>query len=138
MDKSSKPLSKGDDDAKALIIDCLQGTHTGGFDLDSVYCIQGKYIIFEYLKCDTVRPYQSHPNRYWYKNKRKFLTLWKLTQKLEGSLVLVNYEDSREQIKVIHVLAMDESGITKEDARKWDYERFRKWLLRLNSKALKS
>lgn len=138
MDKSSKPLSKGDDSAKELIIDCLKGTHTGGFDLDSIYFVNEKYVIFEYLKCDTVRPFDSHPNRYWYKNKRKFLSLWKITQMLKGTLVLVNYEDSREQIKVIKVLDMDDTGIKNEQSREWDFNQFRTWLVKLNSKALKS
>lgn len=136
--KNSKPLSKGDDSAKELIIDCLKGTHTGGFDLDSIYCVDGNYVVFEYLKCDTVRPYDSHPNRYWFKNKRKFLTLWKITQKLEGTLILVNYEDSREQIKVIKVIELNQDGIQKEESRNWNFEKFRAWLIKLNSKALKS
>lgn len=138
MKHNSKPLSKGDDSAKELIIDCLKGTFTGGFDLDSVYCIDGKYIVFEYLKCDTVRPFKSHPNRYWKKNKRKFISLWNISQKLDATLILVNYEDSREQFKVIKVLELDETGIKKEDYREWDYNQFRNWLVRLNSKALKS
>lgn len=138
MDGKSKPLSKGDDSAKELIIDCLKGTYTGGFDLDSVYCVDGHYILFEYLKCDTVRPFKSHPNRYWHKNKRKFISLWNICQKLEGTLILVNYEDSREQFKVIKVLEISETKIEKEESWEWNYQQFKEWLVGLNNKALQS
>ena len=40
-----------------------------------------------------------------------FLSLWDITSKLGGRLYLVNYEDSREQFKVIQVLDLDERGI---------------------------
>ena len=107
MANNSKPIGKGDDDAKALIIETLEGEWTGGFDLDSIYLINQKYYILEFLKCETVRPNNSHPNRYWFKNKQKFISLWEITKKLDGILYLVNYEDSRDQFKVIKVLKID-------------------------------
>ena len=129
----SKPISKQDDGAKALIIEVLDGEKTGGFDLDSVYYIDGKYHVIEFLKCDTVRPFQSHPNRYWYKNKQKFISLWDISKKLEATLYLVNYEDSREQFKVIKVKKiLENEGIVDEDERKWDFNQFQGWFVGLN------
>ncbi|MXV38249.1 hypothetical protein GO491_06105 [Flavobacteriaceae bacterium Ap0902] len=138
MDKKSKPIGKTDDDAKSLIIEALEGNVTGGFDLDSIYKISGKYYVVEFLKCDTVRPNNSHPRRYWHKNKQKFISLWEITQKLEGVLFLVNYEDSREQFKVIKVIELDNNGIVKEDVRQWNFDEFKSWFKSLNDKAIKS
>lgn len=67
IENFSKPIQKTDDSAKQLIIEALEGQETGGFDLDSVYNIQGTYYVLEFLKCDTVRPFNSHPRRYWFK-----------------------------------------------------------------------
>lgn len=138
MDKKSKPIGKIDDDAKSLIIEALEGKVTGGFDLDSIYKINGTYYVLEFLKCDTVRPNDSHPNRYWFKNKQKFISLWEITNKLDGMLFLVNYEDSREQFKVIKVLEMTSSRISKEDTRIWSFDEFKKWFQSLNERAIKS
>jgi len=133
----SKPINKTDESAKRLIIDTLEGNKTGGFDIDSIYEINGKYYVLEFLKCDTVRPNDSHPNRYWFKNKQKFISLWNITQKLEGELFLINYEDSREQFKIIKVLDLDEEkGILKEEIQKKDFNEFKKWFQNLNRKAL--
>ncbi len=137
MNKKSKAIGKADDDAKILIIEALEEKHTGGFDLDSIYLIEGKYHVLEFLKCDTVRPNESHPKRYWFKNSQKFISLWNITQKLEGVLYLVNYEASREQFKVIKVLDLDETGITKEKMKEWGFIEFKKWFQDLNSNALK-
>ena len=96
--------------------------------------IDNIYFILEFLKCDTVRPNASHPNRYWFKNKTKFLALWQITQKLEGRLYLINYEDSREQFKVIRVLELNNTGITKQVIKEWDFTQFKKWFKSLNDK----
>lgn len=132
----SKPISKGDDDAKALIIEALGGELTGGFDIDSIYKIGDQYIILEFLKCDTVRPNDSHPRRYWNKNWRKFVSLWDVTKRLNGRLYLVNYEDSRDQFKVIRVLRLDNTGILEEDVHPMNFEEFKAWYKDLNKRAL--
>lgn len=132
MDNFSKPIVKTDEDAKKLIIEALEGKVTGGFDIDSIYKINDIYYILEFLKCETVRPFCSHPNRYWFKNQRKFISLWDITQSLKGMLYLINYEESREQFKVIKILKMDKSGITKETIKLWDFIEFKKWFQQLN------
>ena len=130
----SKPIGKGDDDAKELIIEALEGKVTGGFDLDSVYLINKQYYVVEFLKCDTVRPFDSHPNRYWFKNKQKFISLWNITQKLSGVLYLVNYEKSREQFKVIKVKSLSSTGIINQDIKEWGFDKFKIWFQELNKK----
>lgn len=138
MERNSKPIKKTDDDAKALIIEALEGNLTGGFDLDSIYLISGTYYVLEFLKCDTVRPNDSHPKRYWHKNKQKFISLWALTLKLEGHLYLINYEDSREQFKLIKVEELNETGIIREEIRIWNFAQFKIWFKGLNQRAINS
>lgn len=138
MSKQSKPIGKTDDDAKKVIIEALEGNLTGGFDIDSIYLIKDTYYVLEFLKCDTVSPVDSHPNRYWFKNSQKFISLWRITQKLEGKLFLVNYEDSREQFKVIKVLELTDSGIKKEKSWNWTFEQFKEWFQELNKRAIES
>lgn len=133
----SKPILKTDDSAKQLIIETLEGSETGGFDLDSVYCIRGHYCVLEFLKCDSVRPNNSHPNYYWFRNKQKFISLWDISQKLEAALFLVNYEDSREQFKVIRVLNLDDAGIREEEIFCWNFDQFKVWFKSLNKAAAK-
>ena len=137
MDRS-KPIKKADDDAKELIIELLAGKNTGGFDLDSIYVIEDSYFVIEFLKCETVRPYKSHPNRYWFKNSQKFLSLWKITQKLGGRLFLLNYEESREQFLLIEVLNLDNSGIKNEVKKELNFQQIQTWFQVLNKKALNS
>ncbi|ECO3446594.1 hypothetical protein FX743_09045 [Campylobacter coli] len=96
--QNSKPIGKSDDSSKEFIIRCLGGDKTYGFDIDSVYVYQNsinsKYYIFEYLKCDSiyVTPHTSDPNKYPY-NWKKFHSLFQLTKKLGGTLILVNYSN---------------------------------------------
>lgn len=138
MSKQSKPIGKTDEDAKKLIIETLDRNVTGGFDIDSIYLIDNTYYVLEFLKCDTVRPVNSHPNRYWFKNSQKFISLWEITQKLEGRLFLVNYEDSREQFKVIEVIELTDKRIIKEKSYNWSFKQFKKWFQDLNKKAINS
>ena len=138
MQITSKPIQKTDDSAKQLIIEALEGQVTGGFDLDSVYYIEGKYYVLEFLKCDTVRPYDSHPSRYWRINKQKFLSLWKITKKLDGYLFLVNYEDSREQFKIIKVIDLNADGIQIEEVYLWNFTQFKDWFKALNNHSTES
>ena len=132
----SKPISKGDDGAKDLIIESLEGKSTGGFDLDSIYCKDGKYTVIEFLRCETVRPFDSHPKRYWHLNAQKFISLWEIALKLEADLFLVNYEDSREQFKVIKVKKLDQTGIKEEESVQWNFQQFKQWFQKLNSSVL--
>jgi len=133
--RPSKPISKTDDASKQVIIELLKGNVTGGFDIDSIYYISGEgWVVMEFLKCDTVRPFDSHPNRYWFKNKQKFLSLWKVAQTLGGKLLLVNYEDSREQFLLLEVQKTTEDKIWTKDS-KMNFEEFSKYFIEINNKA---
>ena len=133
----SKEIRKVDEDAKILIIEVMKGEKTGGFDVDSIYQFPDKtWVIVEFLKCISVRPFDSHPNRYWFKNSQKFISLWNLKCDLKGRLILVNYEDSRNQFLVINVEEINiEKGITKEEKLKMDFEEFKRFFVTLNRRA---
>lgn len=133
----SKKISKVDEEAKRLIIEVMGSELTGGFDIDSIYRMpNGSWLIMEFLKCDTVRPFESHPNRYWFKNSQKFISLWNLKKDLKGELVLVNYEDSREQFLIIKVKNIDNyRGIVDEEKIEMNFEEFKKYFVGLNRKA---
>ena len=122
------------DITKEIIIDALQGHRTGGGDIDCLLKTQKGFIMLEFLRCIKIRPYDSHPNRYWdyvpdkIGNKNKFLALWRLAQKTSSRLILINYEDSREQFKVIEVFALsDEQKIYEEKCQQMEKIAFTIW-----------
>ena len=137
VNSNSKKISKIDEDAKKLIIEVMGLELTGGFDVDSIYRMpDNSWLIIEFLKCDTVRPFDSHPNRYWFKNSQKFISLWQLKNDLNGQLVLINYEDSREQFLIIEVKEIDSiRGIISEVKTKMNFTEFKRYFINLNRKA---
>ena len=151
MLKKSKPIGKTDEASKEFIIELLEGEETHGIDIDSIYYIkEGGWIIFEFLKCDTVDPYESHPNRYPF-NWKKFATLFELSKKLEGKLILVNYSKDnkwKDNIKLLivknvnirKVLTDLSSGLKyskyiEAEEKRMSLSEFRKWFINLNRKA---
>lgn len=99
------------------------------------------YIIFEFLLTDesqVVTPNTSHPNKYWHKNSRKFISLWAATKDLNATLYLVNYAKlgtpHANKITAIKVLEIDnELGITKEQKKDFSREEFGVWFRKLNA-----
>jgi hypothetical protein len=129
-----------DDDVKALIIESLGGSKTGGGDIDALFRLKDGFVVIEFLRCVTVRPNNSHPNRYWdystekIGNKNKFLALWNIAQKTKSKLILVNYEDSREQFRIIEVKRLSESRkIYDEAITNMNFTEFKTWFKKLVS-----
>lgn len=128
-----------DDEVKALIIEALNNNKTGGSDIDSLFRLKEGFVVIEFLRCVTVRPFNSHPNRYWdynivgkVGNKNKFIALWNIAQKTKSKLILVNYEDSREQFKIIEVLGLSESKqIYDQIETKMNFGEFKSWFNKL-------
>jgi len=145
MNSKSKSLNKSDvsgfDFAKEML--CNDPTAGINFDRIQVHPDRG-YIIFEYLLCEESQPYvtpfTSHPKRYWHKNSRKFLSLWKIVTDLNGTLYLVNYAKAGtshdDEILVIEVHEMDSSGIKKETQTKYSRDDFSFWFRQLNKECL--
>lgn len=131
-DEASKPLGKVDDSGAAFLIKSLAGDSGRNFDVDSIFYLnrdgRDSWIIFEFLKCETFPVDKSHPNRYFNKNGRKFLSLWALCNSLRSNgmsadLYLINYDDNCEVIKKMKVVAMSDSGVETQD----ELMSFEKW-----------
>ena len=129
----NKQLVSADEEGTKFLIKILEGHSVKGIDIDNLYYKSGQFIIIDLLRCIRVRPYNSHPNRYWGMNRGKFLMLWKLKEKTNGRLLLVNHEDSMEQTTVIEVLEMDYTGIKKEKKKNFTLSEFKYFWQSLNN-----
>lgn len=142
IENKSKVISAADDSAARLLIDLLDGSPGRNFDIESLFVEQTndgiwRFVIFEFLKAVSVPPEKSHPNYYWYKNQRKFLSLWTIAKVFEragfkADLYLVNYRDNQSYIKLMKVVDInpnateivryhdvDSSGRNIREIRKW-------------------
>lgn len=100
----SKKLAKEDATDVLLVQEALSDDPTFGVNVERVlHHPEMGWVVFEFLKLggpysdppykwrDALDIDRSHPNNYWHKNGRKFVSLWQLTQALDGVLFLVNY-----------------------------------------------
>jgi hypothetical protein len=144
----SKSKSLGHDDVSGFdfVKEILDGDVTCAINFDRLQFHKTKgYIIFEYLLCEElqmVNPHTSHPNRYWHKNSRKFISLFKVSIDLPGKLILVNYAKKgtkhEDKIKVIEVLEINSStGITKEKITDMTRKGFQSFFRQLNKECCK-
>lgn len=140
----SKPLGHPDDSGFYFMQEIMAGEPGGGINFDCLlkHPKQG-YLLFELLLCEeqqTVTPWTSHPNRYWYKNKQKFLSLWAAAQSIGGTLILVNYAKKgtahENEILMMIVERCDLSGIKTRDFRT-TREQFAEYFRQLNRDILK-
>ena len=150
MSDYSKPIQKTDDASKEFIMELLEGNETHGVDIDSLYYTDDGWVVIEFLKCDTVDPHKSHPNRYPF-NWKKFVTLFELAKKLEGKLILVNYSKEKEwrnHIKIIDVENVNIEQVQNDLNSRKRYSKyiegkekemtfleFKKWFNALNDRA---
>ena len=140
--RKSKPLSKQDASGESFVQEMLDGDPTYAINFDRLQFdkIINKYVIFEFLLCEEeqlVSPYTSHPNRYWFKNARKFISLWEAAIKLEADLYLINYAKvgtkHENEVLAIKVLSVDENGIKKEIRKKFSRQEFKTWFQNKNN-----
>lgn len=141
----SKPLKKNDQSAFDFSVEMLNGNPVGGINIETIYNHpKNGYFVFEFLLCDEkqhVNPFTSHPNRYWHKNKMKFISLYAITQALEGTLFLVNYAKKgtphEDKVLLIRVEHLDDSGIVDETKYEFTRQEFSDFLINLNRECLK-
>lgn len=140
----SKSLGKDDTSGFEFAQEMLAGDVTAAINFDRIQrnAKTGKYIIFEYLLCEEsqkVNPYTSHPNRYWYKNKRKFLSLFQIANDLKATLYLVNYAKKgtkhEDKILLMEVVDANENYIQTTDY-KTNRKEFSKRFRKLNAECL--
>lgn len=140
----SKPLGHDDSSGFEFVKRAMGGNVTAAINFDRLQKHPARgYIIFELLKCEEdqrVTPYTSHPNRYWHRNSRKFLSLWRAKQDFNATLYLVNYSDAgteyADQVLLIEVLDMDENGITDEKQTAHTMATFSAWFVAMNNQCL--
>lgn len=144
----SKVLGHDDESGFLFAQEMLDGDVTAAVNFDRfLRHPQQGFIIMEYLLCEegqsishATTPYTSHPNRYWNKNSRKFLSLWRAALDLHGILYLVNYAKKgtryEEQVLVIKVKGMNENGIYDQEITEYTREEFKKWFRELNRECL--
>ena len=100
----SKKLAKEDATEVLFVKEALGDDPTYGVNVERVLNHpEMGWVVFEFLKLggpftdppykwrDRLAVHESHPNNYWHRNGRKFVSLWQLTQALDGVLFLVNY-----------------------------------------------
>jgi len=142
---TSKPLGYSDQSGFEFAKEMLQGDPTSAINFDRIQKHpQDNYIIFEYLLCEEtqprVTPLTSHPRNYWHKNSRKFLALWGIAIDLKATLYLVNYAKKgtlhEDEILLIKVIDMDNTGILKEDKQQFTRKQFSDWFRKLNNECL--
>ena len=149
MKNISKKLSKTDDSAGKFVIEMLAGDQTFGINFDRIQWDNKieKYVILEYLYCHplqferNITPFTSHPNRYFSKNSQKFISLWRLTKKIDAQLILINYTSKNEkfedEVLVMKVELIDPANSTdpvKTRNEKMTRDEFSIWLRELNSR----
>ena len=141
---ASKPLGHGDESGFEFSKEMLGEDCTAAINFDRLQKHpQAGYIMIEYLLCEEaqkVTPYTSHPNRYWKKNAAKFLALWQTKLDFNATLYLVNYAKkgtkAENEVLLIKVLDMDETGITEDERTQYTRTRFSEWFKRLNEECL--
>jgi len=135
-----------DTSAFEFVKEMLQGDPTYGINFDRIQwdSEEERYVIVEFLLCDEqqfsrgITPYTSHPNRYFRQNAQKFISLWRLTQKLEAKLYLVNYSkrgtEFENEVLLMEVLNVNEreSAPVKTKDKKFTRKEFFKWFRELN------
>lgn len=140
----SKSLGHGDESGFEFAKEMLAEDVTAAINFDRLQRHPTKgYIIFEFLLCEEeqhVTPYTSHPRRYWYKNSRKFISLWNVAKDLKATLYLVNYAKkgtkSEDEILLIEVLDVDDQGIKKENLTRMTRKQFSDFFRSLNKECL--
>lgn len=104
------------------------------------------YIIFEYLRCgenQKVTPYTSHPNKYFFQNRKKFISLFQIATDLNATLYLINYarkgSKHEDKIKKMEVRTVDEKNLKKPVETKDEYmtrKDFSEWFRKINQECM--
>ena len=148
----SKTLFQDDISAFDFVKECLKGDATSAINFDRIQFdyLKSQYVIIEYLFCEEMQsikgitPYSSHPNRYFFKNSKKFTALWDLTIKLGARLYLVNYAKKSSthssEVLVMKVINIDQKNkLNPVHTKNYNVSRdeFSIWLRKLNQKGFK-
>jgi hypothetical protein len=114
-----------------FVREMLEGQPTYGINFDRIQWDNkhNTYLIIELLLCEesqSVTPHTSHPNRYFYKNKQKFISLWDIAGRLNANLLLINYarKGTKHQDKILLMHVQDVNSDDEECPVKTKDHRF--------------
>lgn len=120
--RDSKALEKDDISGFEFTKEMLCGDYTYGINFDRIQwdSKHNKYVIVELLLCEEgqkVTPYSSHPNKYFFKNSQKFISLWEMSQHMKALLYLVNYAKKgtkyEDEVLFMNVINVDKNNKTE-------------------------
>jgi hypothetical protein len=144
----SKPLATDDESAINFVKEMLAGDPTYAINFDRIQWDNkiNRYVILEYLLCDekqfanSITPYTSHPNKYFYKNSQKFVSLWRFSNEFNAKLFLINYSKKGTKFED-EILLMDVQKVNQQNYpyvetinTKLTRSQFSTWLRELNSR----
>ena len=144
-------LDKPDDSGFYFQQEMLEGVPSAAINFD---CIMNHpddgTLIYELLQVSEeaqnekgVSPWSSHPNRYWHKNKQKFISLWNYAQQAHATLYLVNYAPKgtrwEKYVGVIKVELVTDDGLLPNDEHieHFTREKFKQWYQAKNAQCRK-
>lgn len=140
---ASKPLGNYDQSLFDFTKELLDGGQNFGINFDRLCFdqVSQKFIVFEFLKVDqwqSVTPWESHPVRYWHKNWRKFVAIWRGVQKLEADFYCVNYAEAgtefADQVRVMQIHSLNKDGIKKWSDWKCSRKEFQEFFRQINQR----
>lgn len=129
IDSKTINSQREDNTAFSLSKSLLNSDVTNGVNFDKILFDDKKQkcFILEYLLCEEIQkvsPYSSHPNKYFYKNSQKFVTLFNISRILNSELFLLNYAKPftkhAKQMLLMKVLDVKKSG--KEPVKTENYK----------------
>lgn len=145
---NSKPLDHSDSSGFEFSQELLGGDSTFAINFDRVQWdnAENRFVIVEHLLCDEkqfergITPFTSHPNKYFNKDKHKFILLWALAQKIGAKLYCVNYSKKgtryEHEVLLMEVENVDETKdfpVTTINT-KFTRNTFSVWFRELNSR----
>lgn len=94
-----------------FIKELLEDYNTYGMDIDCIYYdkVKKRYIIIEFLHCDSKHPFESHPHYYPF-NYKKFCSLWEIAKELGAELWLVNFsvlDEYKDNVRLLKINGID-------------------------------
>lgn len=79
--------------------------------------VKRKNLLFKIIPCKTTLPWQSHPQRYWKMDSKRFIDMYEEAKSKDADLVLVNISKTSEEVKLMRVIYLNENEIKTSDKK---------------------
>ena len=111
----------------------LKGKNTVKMAAESVNT-EKKDLHLYHLKCISVNPEKSHPNKYLKQDRERFTKMFNDSKKDNAYLVFANYSDKSNQIKLIYIQTLTDNGFHTLKEKVIPYNEYKKWVNTRSSK----